>query len=69
MSLTAGIDVGSTYTKGVLLDGNGAIVGRAIGRSGFRLTEVARRIFDEALADAGVGEDAVHYVVTTGYGR
>jgi predicted CoA-substrate-specific enzyme activase len=69
MSLTAGIDVGSTYTKGVLLDGNGAIVGRAIGRSGFKLTEVARRIFDEALSDAGVTEDAVQYVVTTGYGR
>ncbi|HET7695370.1 MAG TPA: acyl-CoA dehydratase activase [Vicinamibacterales bacterium] len=69
MSLTAGIDVGSTYTKGVLLDGDGAIVGRAIGRSGFRLTEVARRIFEEALADAGVGEGQVQYVVTTGFGR
>lgn len=69
MSLTAGIDVGSTYTKGVLLDGNGAIVGRAIGRSGFRLAEVARRIFDQALSDAGVSEDAVQYVVTTGFGR
>ena len=69
MSLTAGIDVGSTYTKGVLLDGSGTVVGRAIGRSGFRLTEVARRIFNEALTDAGVSEDAVQYVVTTGFGR
>ena len=69
MSLTAGIDVGSTYTKAVLLDGAGTIVGRALGRSGFRLAEVARRMFDEALANAGAGEDAVRSVVTTGFGR
>jgi predicted CoA-substrate-specific enzyme activase len=69
MSLTAGIDVGSTYTKAVLLDGAGTIVGRALGRSGFRLAEVARRMFDQALSDAGAGEDAVQYVVTTGFGR
>ena len=69
MSLTAGIDVGSTYTKAVLLDGAGTIVGRALGRSGFRLAEVARRMFDEALSNAGADEDAVQYVVTTGFGR
>ena len=69
MSLTAGIDVGSTYTKAILLDGSGAIVGRALGRTGFRLAEVAQRILDEALAGAAVQPDDVQYVVSTGYGR
>ena len=30
MSYTAGIDVGSTYTKAVVLDGDGRLVGRAV---------------------------------------
>jgi predicted CoA-substrate-specific enzyme activase len=69
MPLTAGLDVGSTYTKALLLDGDGRIVGRSMSRTGFRLTEVARRALDEAIAAAGVAERDVDYVVSTGYGR
>ena len=69
MSITAGIDVGSTYTKAVLLDTEGGVIGRSMGRTGFRLTEVARRILDEAIAAAGITESDVNYTVTTGYGR
>jgi predicted CoA-substrate-specific enzyme activase len=69
MSVTAGIDVGSTYTKAVLLEGDGRVIGRSMGRTGFRLTEVARRILDEAIAVAGIREADVRYTVTTGYGR
>jgi (R)-2-hydroxyacyl-CoA dehydratese activating ATPase len=69
MSITAGIDVGSTYTKAVLLDTDGGVIGRSMGRTGFRLTEVARRILDEAVAAAGITETDVNYIVTTGYGR
>lgn len=69
MSITAGIDVGSTYTKAVLLDECGRILGRSMTRTGFRLPEVARRTFEEALALTGVAEGDVRYIVTTGYGR
>lgn len=69
MSITAGIDVGSTYTKAVLLQTDGRIIGRAMSRTGFRLTEVAGRVLDEARASANVEDNAVEYVVTTGYGR
>ena len=69
MSLAAGIDVGSTYTKAVLLDENGRIIGRSMGRTGFRLAEAARRTLDEAIAAAGLSEKDVAYMVTTGYGR
>ena len=54
MTLTAGIDVGSTYTKAVLLDGDGRIAGRAMLKTGFKLAEAAERAYDAALADAGV---------------
>jgi predicted CoA-substrate-specific enzyme activase len=69
MSLTAGIDVGSTYTKAVLLDGDGRQAGRAMIKTGFKLAEAARRAYDEALADAGATESDVEYLISTGYGR
>jgi len=69
MTYTAGIDVGSTYTKAVVLDQYDRIVGRALARTGFRLGEAARRVYDEALAEAGLAESDVGYVISTGYGR
>jgi predicted CoA-substrate-specific enzyme activase len=38
-------------------------------RTGFRLPEVAQKVFAEACAEAGVAEDEVRYVVATGFGR
>lgn len=66
--ITAGIDVGSTYTKAVLFDGD-RVVGRSLSRTGFRLAEAARRTLDDALAAAAIDGASVGYVVTTGYGR
>jgi predicted CoA-substrate-specific enzyme activase len=69
MSYTAGIDVGSTYTKAVLLNDAGAIVARAMARTGFRLAEVSRKVYEDVLEQAGALESAVEYVISTGYGR
>jgi predicted CoA-substrate-specific enzyme activase len=69
MSICAGIDVGSTYTKAVLLKDGRTEIARAVHKTGFRLPEVARRVYDEALAEAGLEADAVDYVVATGFGR
>ncbi len=69
MRLTAGIDVGSTYTKALILDETGRFAGRGVIKTGFRLAEAARRAYDAALAEAGVREEEVGYVIGTGYGR
>ncbi|HEY6196450.1 MAG TPA: acyl-CoA dehydratase activase [Candidatus Eisenbacteria bacterium] len=69
MRLTAGIDVGSTYTKTILADAGGRILARALEPTGFRLAEVAGRTLERALAEAGCRRDEVAYVVSTGYGR
>jgi len=69
MSLTAGIDVGSTYTKALLLDGHERITGRGMIKTGFKLADAARRAFEIALEDAGARERDVAYTVATGYGR
>ncbi len=69
MSLTLGIDVGSTYTKALLLDDSERIVGRGVLKTGFKLADAARRAYEAALADAGARESDVAYTVATGYGR
>ncbi len=69
MTITAGIDVGSTYTKVVILADDDAIMGTAMATTGFKLREVARTVYEQALADAGVREDEISYVIATGSGR
>jgi predicted CoA-substrate-specific enzyme activase len=69
MRITAGIDVGSTYTKAVLVDEHGMLIGRAMEPTGFRLTEVAERMLNQTLELAGRRRDEVGYIVATGFGR
>lgn len=69
MKITAGIDIGSTYTKAVLLDERDQVLAYAMQPTGFKLTEVSRKAFEEALAAAGLAENDVDYVVATGMGR
>ena len=69
MNYTVGIDVGSTYTKAVVLSDDHRIVGRAMDPTGFQLAVVAERAHQTAVAEAGVSVDDVDYVVATGFGR
>lgn len=69
MIFTAGIDVGSTYTKAVILSEKNQIVGRALKNTGFKLAEVSRQLYQSALADAALCESDISYVVATGCGR
>jgi predicted CoA-substrate-specific enzyme activase len=69
VTITAGLDVGSTYTKAVIQAEDGEILGKALTSTGFRLREVARTIYEQALEDAGLAEDDVSYVIATGAGR
>jgi predicted CoA-substrate-specific enzyme activase len=66
---TAGIDVGSTYTKAVILSAENEIVGRAMEPTGFKLAEVAEHAVEAAVAESGVPVDDVRYTVATGFGR
>ena len=67
--ITAGIDVGSTYSKAILLSAEGAIVGSAMVPSGFRMEAAATEVLERALAHAGLTRDDVAYVISTGQGR
>jgi predicted CoA-substrate-specific enzyme activase len=69
MTCTVGLDVGSTYTKAVVLGEPDRILGRAMVRTGFKLEQATERALEEALAQAGLQRGDVAYTVTTGYGR
>jgi predicted CoA-substrate-specific enzyme activase len=65
----AGIDVGTTTTKAVIIDTAKALLGRAVRRSGADLVQAATTAYEDALADAGVARETVQFVVATGFGR
>jgi len=68
-TLTAGIDVGSTYTKAVVLDERREILGRAMLPTGFQLTKAADTALDEAARASGCARGDLAYIVATGFGR
>jgi (R)-2-hydroxyacyl-CoA dehydratese activating ATPase len=69
MRFTAGIDVGSTYTKAVILSEDGSIRGQALEKTGFKLAEMSKQVYESALQTAGLTSSEVAYVVSTGFGR
>jgi predicted CoA-substrate-specific enzyme activase len=69
MSITVGIDVGSTYTKAILVNGRREILGRDIRPTGFKLAEVSRLALQACLSEAGLDDGDVRYVIATGIGR
>jgi (R)-2-hydroxyacyl-CoA dehydratese activating ATPase len=69
MAYGAGVDVGSTQTKAVVVDETGRIVGRAITDTGANVMQAAETAFREALVGGDLREEEVEYVVGTGYGR
>jgi predicted CoA-substrate-specific enzyme activase len=69
MIYTAGIDVGSTYTKAVIMREDDQIAGRGLINTGFKLVEATLRALQLALDQAGLKQDDLAYIATTGYGR
>lgn len=69
MAYAAGVDVGSTQTKAVVIDEAKQVAGRALIDTGANVIAAAEQAFSEALKSARVPEEEVEYVVGTGYGR
>jgi len=69
MSCTAGIDVGSTYTKAVLLSEDGQVLGRAMEPTGFKLGVAAERALHRVMEELGLEAEDLRYIVATGFGR
>lgn len=68
-SYVAGLDSGSTSTDVVILNPDGTIRATAIIPTGGGAQKSADACLKEALDQAGIGQDEVRSIVTTGYGR
>ena len=70
MAYAAGVDVGSTQTKAVIIDENREIVGRSLIDTGSNVMQAAESAFQEALRSSDLRDvEEVEYVIGTGYGR
>lgn len=63
----AGIDIGSTMTKVVILKDD--IITSIIGPTGPEYRRLANKVMEEALRKANLSLDEITYIVATGYGR
>jgi predicted CoA-substrate-specific enzyme activase len=65
----AGVDVGSTTAKSVVLDSDGNIMGKSLQNVSPRVSEDAETSYIKACKDAGIDRDDIALVAGTGYGR
>lgn len=69
MGYVAGIDIGSTQAKGVILDEQGRLQGSAIIDMETNMGTAAEIVFQRALESAHLQASEVAFTVATGYGR
>ncbi|MCK6540500.1 MAG: acyl-CoA dehydratase activase [Anaerolineales bacterium] len=69
MAYAAGVDVGSTQTKAIIINEAREIVGRSLIDTGANVVLAAENAYNEALKISGIREEEVEYVIGTGYGR
>lgn len=69
MRYVAGVDVGSTQAKAVVLDEQARVVGEAILDVEMNMGSAAQQVFDLVVARAGLSPDEIAFTVATGYGR
>jgi len=69
MDYVMGVDAGSTYTKGVLMNEDKEIVALDVTLTGANINNAAETIRRKLLEKSGIKETDVKLVVGTGYGR
>ena len=65
----AGIDVGTSYIKAVIINEKSEVVGSFTERSGADLHESINTAFERTVADASISRDAIKHITATGFGR
>ena len=65
----AGIDIGSTMTKVVIVDEEKKILAAHIGPTGVEHRHLALKVTEDTLGKVGLGFDHLDFIVATGYGR
>lgn len=68
MTYTMGVDIGSSACKAVILKDGRELVGKCVIPVGTGTTGPTR-VYEGVLADAGLAEEKIDYLLATGYGR
>ena len=66
--ITAGVDIGSTASKSVII-ADDKVVASITGPSEVNPAKTAENIYEQALEQSGIKREEVEYIVGTGYGR
>jgi predicted CoA-substrate-specific enzyme activase len=69
MVYVAGVDVGSTQAKAVILDEDRRMIGEAILDVETNMRTAAQQVFDRVVVNANLTPDDIAFTVATGYGR
>ena len=69
MVFVAGIDMGAKSTKAVILDEAREIRGQSFIRTRPDFAAIAQEVLDLALRQAGLEQNDIGYIATTGFGR
>ncbi|MFW9780265.1 MAG: acyl-CoA dehydratase activase [Candidatus Heimdallarchaeota archaeon] len=67
--IVAGVDIGSTTAKSIIINDRKEILGKSLAPVGVRIVEDAETSFHYALKDANLTKDEIDFVIGTGYGR
>jgi predicted CoA-substrate-specific enzyme activase len=65
----AGIDVGTSYIKAVIIDEKNEIVGSFVERSGTDLRKSITTALEGAISDVNVSRHVIKHITATGFGR
>lgn len=65
----AGVDVGASATKVVVIDSHRRILGKSVKRTTTNLGKLAEDVLNEVLDSAEISLDSIKYIMATGYGR
>jgi (R)-2-hydroxyacyl-CoA dehydratese activating ATPase len=65
----AGIDIGSTMSKAVIVDAAGVMQSYVVGPTGAEHRRRANKVMEDVMQKAGIILDEVAYIISTGYGR
>lgn len=69
LNFYAGLDIGSTMTKAVVVDGRENVLASLVGPTGAEHRHLALKVMDEAVRAAGLAFEDLDFIVATGYGR
>ena len=65
----AGIDLGSTMTKVVIIDESGKLLTHVVQHTGAEHRRLANKIMESALQNLNLDVEDISYIIATGYGR